>query len=67
MIKEERLPMKTLFVTSYKNNKPLYSVYTEDGQEAASFPGSGFNPNDCRTCHTAYGSFCINGQCSTLK
>ncbi len=59
--------LKILFVTTYKNNKPLYSIYTEDGQDAANAPGSGLNPNDCRTCHTGYGAFCINGQCASLK
>ena len=59
--------LKVLFVTTYKANKPLYSIYTEDGQDAAGAAGSGLNPNDCRTCHTGYGAFCINGQCATQK
>lgn len=59
--------LKVLFVTTYKANKPLYSIYTEDGQDAANVPGSGLNPNDCRTCHTGYGAFCLNGQCGALK
>ncbi|MFT5836214.1 MAG: hypothetical protein ACI9RG_001108 [Sulfurimonas sp.] len=59
--------LKILFVTTYKDNKPLYSIYTEDGQDAANAPGSGLNPNDCRTCHTGYTAFCLNGQCATLK
>ena len=59
--------LKVLFVTTYKGNKPLYSIYTEDGQDAANAPGSGLNPNDCRTCHTGYGAFCLNGQCASLK
>jgi len=59
--------LKVLFVTTYKENKPLYSVYTEDGQDATNIPGSGLNPEDCRTCHTGYGAFCLNGQCATSK
>jgi hypothetical protein len=59
--------LKVLFVTTYKGNKPLYSIYTEDGQDAANAPGTGLNPADCRTCHTGYGAFCINGQCATQK
>ncbi|WP_415398210.1 hypothetical protein [Sulfurimonas sp. CS5] len=59
--------LKVLFVTTYKGNKPLYSIYTEDGQDAANAPGSGLNPNDCRTCHTGYGAFCLNGQCASQK
>lgn len=59
--------LKVLFVTTYKNNKPLYSIYTESGQDAAGAQGSGLNPNDCRTCHTGYSAFCLNGQCATQK
>ena len=59
--------LKVLFITTYKGNKPLYSVYTEDGKDAAGAAGSGLNPNDCRTCHTGYGAFCLNGQCATAK
>ena len=57
--------LKVLFVTTYKGGKPLYSVYTENGQDAAGKPGSGLNPNDCRKCHTGYSAFCVNGQCAT--
>ncbi len=59
--------LKVLFVTTYKNNKPLYSVYTENGQDAAGDVGSGLNPQDCRKCHTGYSAFCVNGQCASLK
>ena len=59
--------LKVLFVTTYKDNKPLYSIYTEDGTDASNAVGSGLNPNDCRTCHTGYGAFCLNGQCATKK
>jgi len=59
--------LKVLFVTTYKGNKPFYSIYTEDGQDASNKPGSGLNPNDCRACHTGYGAFCLNGQCATKQ
>lgn len=59
--------LKLLFVTTYKGNKPLYSIYTEDGQDVSNAPGSGLNPDDCRKCHTGYQSFCVNGQCGTKK
>jgi hypothetical protein len=59
--------LKLLFVTEYKNNKPLYGIYTESGKDAAGAPGSGLNPNDCRTCHTGYRAFCNNGQCGRAK
>jgi len=57
--------LKALFVTTYKGGKPLYSVYTEDGKDISSKKGSGLNPQDCRTCHTGYKAFCVNGQCGT--
>ena len=55
--------IKAIFVTTYKGGKPLYGAYTEDGKDIAGAPGSGLNPNDCRTCHTGYAAFCVNGQC----
>ena len=61
------IDLKVLFVTTYKGNKPLYSIYTEDGQDAANKPGSGLSPSDCRTCHTGYAAFCLNGQCATKQ
>jgi len=59
--------LKVLFVTEWKNNKPLYGVWTESGQDAANKPGSGLNPADCRACHTGYQAFCLNGQCASSK
>ena len=59
--------LKVLFVTEWKNNKPLYGIWTEDGKDAANVVGSGLNPQDCRTCHTGYGAFCLNGQCASSK
>ena len=61
------IELKLLFVTTYKNNKPFYSIYTEDGHDASASTGSGLNPNDCRSCHTGYGAFCVNGQCASLE
>jgi hypothetical protein len=58
--------LKILFVTQWKDNKPLYGVWTEDGKDAANVVGSGLNPQDCRTCHTGYEAFCSNGQCATI-
>ncbi|MCK5293640.1 MAG: hypothetical protein KAJ49_03230, partial [Arcobacteraceae bacterium] len=46
--------LKVLFVTEWKGNKPLYGIWTEDGQDAANVVGSGLNPADCRACHTGY-------------
>ena len=59
--------IKAIFVTEYKGGKPLYGVFTEDGQDIAGADGSGLSPNDCRTCHTGYGAFCVNGQCGTQE
>ncbi|RUM65007.1 MAG: hypothetical protein DSZ03_03360 [Sulfurimonas sp.] len=59
--------LQVLFVTSYKDHKPLYGVYDETGKDVASAEGSGLHPNDCRTCHTGYEAFGINGQMGTLK
>ncbi len=55
--------IKAIFVTTYKGGKPLYGAFTEDGKDIAGKPGSGLNPQDCRTCHTGYAAFCVNGQC----
>jgi len=59
--------LKVLFVTQWKDNKPLYGIYTHTGQDAANVLGSGLNPQDCKQCHTGYQAFCINGQCATLQ
>lgn len=59
--------LKVLFVTQWKDNKPLYGIYTHSGQDAANVLGSGLNPQDCKQCHTGYQAFCINGQCATLQ
>ena len=59
--------IKALFVTEYKDGKPLYGVYSEDGKDISGAEGSGLSPVDCRTCHTGYGAFCLNGQCGTQQ
>jgi len=58
--------LKLLFVTTWKNNKPLYGIYIEGGQDVSNSVASGLNPRDCRLCHTGYGAYCTNGQCGTL-
>ncbi|NOQ29901.1 MAG: hypothetical protein GQ570_02135 [Helicobacteraceae bacterium] len=55
--------LKLLFVTEWIAGKPMYGIFTEDGTDAANAVGTGLNPQDCRTCHTGYEAFCINGQC----
>ncbi len=59
--------LQVLFVTSYKDGKPLYSIYDESGKDVSSVEGSGLHPNDCRTCHTGYEAFGINGQMGAFK
>ena len=59
--------LSVLFVTSYKGGKPLYSIYDESGKDVSGAPGSGLNPTDCRTCHTGYDAFGVNGQMGAFK
>ncbi len=59
--------LKVLFVTTYKGGKPLYSIYDESGKDVSSSAGSGLNPVDCRTCHTGYDAFGVNGQMGRFK
>lgn len=60
--------MKLLFVTGYKDNKALYSVFKEDGTDiTVTDSSSPLSANSCRTCHTGYEAFCTNGQCATSK
>jgi hypothetical protein len=60
--------LKVLFVTQYNDKQEaIYGVYSEDGRDLSGEFDSGFHPEDCRTCHTGYSTFCINGQCGTSK
>jgi hypothetical protein len=58
--------LKAFFVTEYKDGKPLYGVYTEDGKDISNAQGTGLNPQDCRVCHTGYEAWCVNGQCGKI-
>ncbi|HHL40151.1 MAG TPA: hypothetical protein ENJ37_06565 [Deltaproteobacteria bacterium] len=58
--------LKLLFVTGHKGGKAVYGVYSEDGKDMAAASG-GLAPNTCRTCHSGYKAFCVNGQCGTKK
>ncbi|PCJ16345.1 MAG: hypothetical protein COB02_16415 [Candidatus Cloacimonadota bacterium] len=57
--------MKVLFTTDYKDNKPAYKVFTEDGKDITvkTVP---LSANTCITCHTGYRNFCKNGQCGAI-
>ncbi len=59
--------LKVLFVTSYQGGTPQYGVYDESGKDLSSVEGSGLHPNDCRTCHTGYEAFGINGQMGSVE
>ena len=58
--------MKVLFVTGYKGGKAQYGAYTENGKDISTASGS-LSVEMCRTCHTGYTSFCINGQCGKVS
>jgi len=58
--------LKVLFLTSYKKNKPVYSVFTEGGKNITKKEG-GLAAKTCVRCHTGYQAFCVNGQCGQLK
>lgn len=57
--------MKVLFVTGYKGGKAQYGIYTEDGKDISTASGP-LSVETCRTCHTGYTSFCVNGQCGKV-
>jgi len=58
--------LSVLFVTGYKEGKPTYGAYKEDGTDIASVdPSSPLSMATCRTCHTGYEAFCVNGQCAS--
>lgn len=57
--------MKVLFVTSHKAGNAQYGVYTEDGKDISADAGP-LNPETCKTCHTGYTAFCVDGQCGKV-
>lgn len=55
--------MQILFVTGYKSGQTVYSAFKEDGTDiTSSDPASPLSTQTCTTCHTAYETFCLNGQ-----
>jgi hypothetical protein len=58
--------LKALFLTSYKNGAPVYSVHKEDGTDITA-PSGAMSSAACVECHTGYAAFCTNGQCGTFK
>jgi len=60
--------MGLLFVTGYEKGQATYGVFKEDGTDVTSKdPTSILSSNTCRTCHTGYEAFCVNGQCASSK
>jgi hypothetical protein len=57
--------MKVLFVTAHVGGAAKYGVFTEDGKDIASASGP-LATETCKTCHTGYAAFCVNGQCGKL-
>lgn len=57
--------LKVLFTTGYKDNAPVYKVFTEDGKDITAKSGP-LAANTCITCHTGYRNFCKNGQCGAI-
>lgn len=60
------IDMKILFVTSHKDGKPIYNVYTEDGKNITADKGP-LSPATCQNCHSGYTAFCVSGQCGKEK
>ncbi|SRR3989338_4897232 len=58
--------MKVLFVTAHKGGSVAYGVFTEDGKDITANDGP-LSAGTCKTCHTGYSAFCINGQCGKIK
>jgi len=58
--------MKLLLVTGYKGGKAQYGTYTENGKDVTAASGP-LGAEMCRTCHTGYTSFCVNGQCGKIS
>lgn len=56
---------KLLLVTEHKGGKPYYGVFTEDGKKVVS--DGPLSAETCQSCHTAYQSFCKNGQCGSRQ
>lgn len=58
--------MKALFISGHKDGNAVYAVYTEDGKDITAASGP-LAASTCRTCHTGYSAFCINGQCGKIQ
>ena len=58
--------MKVLFVSGHKGGSPVYGVFSEDGKDITAKDGP-LAAITCKTCHTGYASFCVNGQCGKIK
>lgn len=57
-----------LMVTGHDNGEAKYAVFKEDGTDVSeSNPESILSPEFCRSCHTGYAAFCVNGQCGAIQ
>ena len=58
--------VRLLLVTAHQGGKPVYTVYNEDGKNVTQ-PSGPLAVETCVSCHTAYQSYCKNGQCGSKK
>lgn len=58
--------MKVLMVTGYKGGQPQYGTFSEDGKDMTA-PKGGLASDTCRTCHSGFTAFCVNGQCGKAQ
>ena len=58
--------MKVLFVSGHKGGQAVYAAYTEEDKDITAVSGP-LAVETCRTCHTGYSAFCVNGQCGKIQ
>lgn len=57
--------VKLLLVTAHQGGKPVYAVFTEGGEKVVT--AGPLSVDTCTSCHTAFQSFCKNGQCGSKQ
>lgn len=58
--------MKVLFVTAHNGGSAAYGVFNEAGKDLTAKEGA-LAASTCKSCHTGYAAFCVNGQCGKIK
>jgi len=59
------IDMKILMVTTYEDGRPVYQVFTEEGEDVTA-PAGPLAAATCVACH-ADSNACVNGQCGEMK